>query len=53
MGERHQDFAEFGRTETIQDNLNPVFKTPVEFVSVGGTQDQVMMIEVSCTGILR
>ncbi len=38
-GELGQDFEELGRTEVIQDNLNPVFKTAVEFVS---KSDQVM-----------
>ncbi len=40
-GERRQDFAEIGRTEIIQDNLNPAFQTRIEFSS--GTPDQVMI----------
>ncbi len=39
-GERRQDFAEIGRTEIIQDNLNPVFQTRIEFSL--GTPDQVL-----------
>ena len=37
-GERGRDFEELGRTEVIQDNLNPVFKTAVEFVSETANQ---------------
>jgi hypothetical protein len=43
VGQRSQDFAELGRTEIIQDNLNPDFKTPVEFVS--SIAEQVMVCE--------
>jgi hypothetical protein len=39
-GQRGRDFEELGRTEVIMDNLNPVFKTAVEFVSE--VSDQVM-----------
>jgi hypothetical protein len=39
-GQRGRDFEELGRTEVILDNLNPVFKTAVEFVSE--VSDQVM-----------
>jgi hypothetical protein len=43
VGQCSQEFAELGRTEIIQDNLNPDFKTPVEFVS--STPEQVMVCE--------